>query len=456
MKLLGGILGLLSNLGLFGIVVLLLAVNKFSAELPNYKQLEDYHPPLVTRVLAGDGRLLAEYAIEKRVFVPISAIPSRVKRAFLSAEDKTFYTHPGIDFPGIAAAMLTNVKNYGSDRRPIGASTITQQVAKNFFFSGEATRSLRAQGQGADPRLPHRAGLLQGPHPRALPQRDLSRVGGLWRRRGGAQLLRQVARRADDRRGRLSRRPAEGAQQLSPHAASRGGEGAARLGDRPHAGGRLHHRERGRPALAEPLLPRKRGTTEAVSADYFAEEVRRELGERYGEGARGLYEGGLSVRTTLDPKLQEIADRVLRAGLVAYDRATAGADRSPRSIRRPDWQKRLAMVPAPEWLYEWHLAMVLEAGAKDATIGFADGSEGTIPLAELRWARHAREGKVVGASIAKAVRRAEGRRGRHRRQGREERGRQGLPGRYLCAAPDARGQRRASSRWTRTPAACWR
>src|SRR5262249_30174332 len=130
---------LLANLGLFGIVALLFAVSRFSTDLPDYKQLAEYHPPLVTRVLAGDGRLLAEYAIEKRVFVPSSAIPETVKHAFISAEDKTFYAHPGIDLPGIAAAMLTNIKNYGSGRRPIGASTITQQVAKNFFFSGEAS-----------------------------------------------------------------------------------------------------------------------------------------------------------------------------------------------------------------------------------------------------------------------------------------------------------------------------
>src|SRR5215510_5093630 len=139
MRLLSGVLGLLSNLGLFGVVAVLLAVNKFSAELPDYQQLKEYHPPLVTRVLAGDGRLLAEYAIEKRVFVPSTAIPEPVKLAFIAAEDKTFYTHPGIDLPGIAAAMLTNIKNYGTGRRPIGASTITQQVAKNFFFSGEVS-----------------------------------------------------------------------------------------------------------------------------------------------------------------------------------------------------------------------------------------------------------------------------------------------------------------------------
>ena len=148
----------------------------------------------MTRVLAGDGRLLAEYAIEKRVYVPIRAIPRRVIDAFLAAEDKTFYEHPGIDVPGIVNAILINAKNHlgGGDRRPVGASTITQQVAKNFLLTQRGL--LRAQDQGGDPRLPHRAGLQQGPHPRALSEPDLSGPGFLWRGRGVARLFRQAAR----------------------------------------------------------------------------------------------------------------------------------------------------------------------------------------------------------------------------------------------------------------------
>src|SRR5262249_48622169 len=162
--------------------------------------------------------------------------------------------------------------------------------------------------------------------------------------------------------------------------------------------------EQAEQAQAEPLQPRKRGTTETVSADYFAEEVRREIAtsKEPNLGTNGLYQGGLYVRSTLDPKLQEIADRVLRAGLVRYDLRHGYRGPVAQIDPGPDWQKRLAAVPAPEWLYEWRLAMVVEAADKSANIGFADGAAGTIPLAELRWARHVREGKVVGAAIEKA------------------------------------------------------
>lgn len=117
----------------------LLILYHFGRDLPDYQQLAHYEPPTVTRVHAGDGSLLAEYAREKRVFVPVSAIPKRVVYAFLAAEDKTFYRHPGVDLPGILRAAVTNLVNYATNRRPVGASTITQQVTKNFLLSNEAS-----------------------------------------------------------------------------------------------------------------------------------------------------------------------------------------------------------------------------------------------------------------------------------------------------------------------------
>src|SRR5882672_5385257 len=109
----------------------------YSKELPDYSQLQDYEPAVMTRVHASDGRLLAEYAKERRLYLPIQAIPKQVINAFIAAEDKNFYEHNGIDFSGIARAATVYVQNYGSGRRPQGASTITQQVAKNFLLTNE-------------------------------------------------------------------------------------------------------------------------------------------------------------------------------------------------------------------------------------------------------------------------------------------------------------------------------
>src|SRR5881275_2468875 len=111
----------------------------FSRDLPEYSQLQDYEPPVMTRVHASDGALLGEYSKERRLYLPIQAVPKLVINAFLAAEDKNFYEHGGIDFSGMARAAVLYAQNYGSNRRPQGASTITQQVAKNFLLTNEVS-----------------------------------------------------------------------------------------------------------------------------------------------------------------------------------------------------------------------------------------------------------------------------------------------------------------------------
>src|SRR5262249_1088515 len=138
-RILSFLLGTLLFLGVVGAIAAWLVYEHFSQDLPDYYQLASYDPPVVSRIYAGDGRLLSEYATHNPLFVPISAMPKRVINAFLAAEDKTFYTHPGVDLPGVLNAVWINVKNLGDDRRPVGASTITQQVTKNFLLSNEVS-----------------------------------------------------------------------------------------------------------------------------------------------------------------------------------------------------------------------------------------------------------------------------------------------------------------------------
>jgi penicillin-binding protein 1A len=111
----------------------------YSQDLPDYSQLQNYEPPVMTRVHAADGSLLAEYATQRRLYLPIQAVPNLIKNAFIAAEDKNFYEHPGIDVYGIARAAMSYVENYGRGRHPQGASTITQQVAKNFILGNQVT-----------------------------------------------------------------------------------------------------------------------------------------------------------------------------------------------------------------------------------------------------------------------------------------------------------------------------
>ena len=204
--------------------------------------LARYEPPVTTRIHASDGSLMGEFARERRLYLPIQAVPDRVKAAFLSAEDKNFYNHPGIDITGLGRALITNFKNMGG--RPAPGRRLDHHPAGRQELPAHLRPDHRPQDQGDDPGVPHRAGLFEGPHPRALRQRDLLRPWRLRHRRRGAHLLRQIGQRADRRRGRLSGGAAQGAVELPSVQAHRPRDRAPQLGDRPDGRQRLRRRAR--------------------------------------------------------------------------------------------------------------------------------------------------------------------------------------------------------------------
>ncbi|HVR66334.1 MAG TPA: penicillin-binding protein 1A [Verrucomicrobiae bacterium] len=402
MRLLGRIASALFLLLLVGTLVIYLILLRISSDLPDYQQLANYEYPVVTRVLAGDGRLLAEYSIEKRVYVPIRAIPRRVIDAFLAAEDKTFYEHPGIDVPGIVNAILINAKNHigGGDRRPVGASTITQQVAKNFLLTNEVSYERKVK----EAILAYR--IEQAYSKDRILELYLNQIYlGQGSYGVAAASLDYFNKRLDELT--ISEAAYIAGLPKAPENYNMFRKPAEAKGRRDWVIGRMLEdgrisKDEAIGAKEEALVSRKRGEAEVVRADYFAEEVRRELIKNPEIGEDGLYKGGLYVRSTLNPKFQDIADRVLRAGLVRYDLRHGYRGPVAKIELGEDWAMKLAAVAPPADLYDWRLAAVLSADDKEARIGFADKSEGTMPLAELKWARFAEGGKVVGKAIAKA------------------------------------------------------
>jgi len=371
-------------------------VYHFSRDLPDYSQLQDYEPPVMTRVHAADGELLAEYAKERRLYLPIQAIPKPVINAFISAEDKNFYEHTGLDFNGIARAGWLYLQNFGTNRRPQGASTITQQVAKNFLLTNEVsfTRKIKeallalkiertytkdkilelylneiylgfgAYGVAA-------AALLYFDKPvNELTLPEAAYLAALPKAPGSLNPFRQ-RERATERRNYVIDRMVEN------------GYVTAQAGEK---------------ARKEPLIIAQRRATNShiIAADYFAEDMRREIYEKYGE--KGLYEGGLSVRTTLDPKMQVIAHKALTDGLVRYDEAQGFRGAIQKIDISGDWGLKLADVRAFNDVAPWRLAVVLETNEQSARIGFQPAREpggavsrerqiGNIPLEGVKWAR---------------------------------------------------------------------
>ena len=374
------------GLGFLGGLALAYLFYIYGRELPDYRQLARYEPPTVTRIHAGDGRLLAEYAKEKRVFVPISAIPERVKQAFIAAEDKNFYRHFGVDPIGIVRAVFENVRRLRERRRPVGASTITQQVAKNFLLSNEV--SLERKIKEAILALRIERTFTKD----KILELYLNEIY-LGRRSYGvaAAALNYFDKSLDDLTlaeaaflAGLPKAPSRYDPERDPEAAYR---------RRAYVIGRMLEDgyitpEEAEKALAEPLVLRRRAETELARADFFVEEVRRRLVARLGE--KGFYEGGLSVRATVQPRLQAIADRALRDGLAAYDRRRGGW-RGPLGHIDPDrplgWASALARFDPGFELFRWRVALVLDVSPAQAELGFADGSTGFLPFEGLAWAR---------------------------------------------------------------------
>jgi penicillin-binding protein 1A len=369
----------------------------FSKELPDYSQLQDYEPAVMTRVHAVDGQLLAEYARERRLYLPIQAVPKLVTNAFIAAEDKNFYEHGGLDFTGIARAGVSYIQNYGTGRRPQGASTITQQVAKNFLLTNEVsmTRKIKeallamkierafskdrilelylneiylgigAYGVAAASLLyfnksVHELSLPEAAYLAALPKGPNNYHP--FRRRDDAIARRNYVldRMTEDR-------------FISPQAAEE--------------------------AKRAPLVVTTRPTGAQIAAsEYFAEEVRRYISDKYSE--KKLYEGGLSVRTTLDPNLQKAARKSLVDGLVRYDENVGYRGAIERIEVTGDWGARIADIKALADIAPWRLAVVLELNDQGARIGFQPAREpggalvkqreyGVIGLDGVKWAKPA-------------------------------------------------------------------
>ncbi len=366
----------------------------FARGLPDYQQLADYEPPVLTRVHAGDGRILAEFAIERRLFVPVSAMPRHVIQAFISAEDKNFWTHPGISIPDILRAAVFNLLH--RDRRPVGASTITQQVAKNFLLTNEVSLERKVK----EAILAFR--IEQALSKERILELYLNEIYlGFGAYGVAAAALNYFNKSLDELTIAEAAFLAALPKAPSNYNPIRYPETAKARRDwvigRMLEDGAITKAE-AEMARQTPLQVRSRSEIETVRADYFTEEVRRELLQRFGE--RGLYGGGLSVRTTLDPKLQEIAVSALRNGLIAYDRRHGWRGPIARIDPGIGWERRVQATARPAGLLpEWQLAVVLDINDAGAEIGLADGTRGFIPFSEIQWARQPLEEQRLGPPL---------------------------------------------------------
>lgn len=369
----------------------------FSKDLPDYSQLQDYEPPVMTRVHAVDGSLVGEYARERRLYLPIQAVPKLVINAFLAAEDKNFYEHGGIDFTGMARAAVVYAQNFGSNRRPQGASTITQQVAKNFLLTNEVSFARKIKEALLAMRIERtysKDKILE------LYLNEIYLGSGAYGIAAASLVYfdKSVNELSVAEASYLAALPKMPGSLHPIRNRDRAIERRNYVVDRLLENGWVKQADADK-ARKDPLTIAARNTGAHIFAgEYFAEEVRRDIFERYGE--KKLYEGGLSVRTTLDPKVQVMARRAMVAGLVRYDQEQGYRGPVSKLDVSGDWGVKLADIKSLSDISPWRMAVVLETSDQSARIGFQPPRElggavskerqtGLITLDGVKWARAA-------------------------------------------------------------------
>jgi len=386
-------------LAVIGIIVGFLLFNHYSKDLPDYSQLAQYDPPTVTRLYAGDGKLLAEYATEKRMFVPLSAIPLRVRQAFISAEDKNFYEHEGIDFGGIVRAIRDNIINYGMGKSLVGGSTITQQVVKNFLLTNEKSIERKIKEAILAMRISQ---VYRKDKILELYLNEIYLGQGSYGVASAAQSYfnKSMDELTIEEAALLAAQPKAPSEFNPKKNYNRAKERRDWVIDRMCDAGYIT-KDDAEAAKKTPITLKSRDNAEVAHADFFAEEVRRQLAAMYGEDA--LYEGGLVVKTTLDPTLQDYADRSLRKALIEYDRR--------RGYRGPmthvsltgikDTFARLERDHANQIFDGQKLAVVTQLEDKRASLLFDDDSRGLIPMGLLKWTRRVIGDGQLGPDVKK-------------------------------------------------------
>ena len=369
----------------------------YSKDLPDYSQLQDYEPPVMTRVHATDGALLGEYSKERRLYLPIQAVPKMVINAFLAAEDKNFYEHGGIDFTGMARAAVLYAQNFGSNKRPQGASTITQQVAKNFLLTNEVSFTRKIKEALLAMRIERTYSKDK------ILELYLNEIYlGLGAYGVAAASLVYFDKSVNEltiaEASYLAALPKAPSSLHPVKNRDRAIERRNYVIDRLVENGWIKQTDADKARKDAMTVTSRSNAAHTFAGEYFAEEVRRDVFERYGE--KKLYEGGLSVRTTLDPKLQVIARKTMTAGLVKFDEASGYRGAVSKLDISGDWGVKLADVKALSDISPWRMAVVLETSDQSARIGFQPGRElggavakdrqtGLITLEGVKWAKAA-------------------------------------------------------------------
>lgn len=366
----------------------------YSADLPNHEQLSNYEPPTLSRIYSGNGLVMDEFARERRIFTPVDEMPDLVKQAFISAEDKNFYTHAGYDPTQILSALYTALRG----GRLRGASTITQQVMKNFLLDGSRKIERKIKEIVLAARIEN---TLSKDDILSLYLNEIFLGQNSYGVTAAAQTYfnKSLEELTIAEAAFLAIHP----KDPNEYHPARNPEGAIRRRNfvlKEMYENNYITEEEMESAQAEGLVTVQGG--QIVSArdempprNYFTNEIRRQLSQTLGE--EELFAGGLSIRATMDPELQMVAAAALQHGLVAYDRAQElyygpiGEIEGAAEMEEQEWRSAMNVMVLPRDIEGWYPATILKVGDTSARVGidgFPEDDDGHyIFIRDAQWAR---------------------------------------------------------------------
>ena len=353
----------------------------FSSDLPDYKILANYKPPVSSRVHSGEGQLIAEYALQKRLFIPYGSIPKKVVNSFLSAEDKNFFSHPGIDAKSITRATIKNLKNIFSEKRLEGASTITQQVAKNFLLTNEV--SLKRKIKEA---------ILAFRIERAYSKERIMELylNQIYLGEGtygiAAASLEYFDKAVSDlsyEESALLAALPKAPSKYNPNKSIKIAKTRRDLVLKNLFENSYINKNQYENLKNKPIKTKKRKIKLLEEANFYSEEVRRIVTDTYGYD--DLYKGGLSIRTPLNSNYQIEALKALREGLEEYDKRHGW--RGPiTNLSSTEWQKNIQEF-IPDKSLNWKLAKIIDVGKLIVKIEIENKEIGFIDFNNVSWTR---------------------------------------------------------------------
>ena len=353
----------------------------FSSDLPDYKILASYKPPISSRVHSGEGQLIAEYALQKRLFISYEAIPKKVIYAFLSAEDKNFFSHPGIDAKSITRAIIKNIKNIFSNKRLEGASTITQQVAKNFLLTSEVSIKRKIKEAILAFRI-EKAYSKERIMELYLNQIYLGE-GTYGIAAASLEYFDKAVNQLKYEESALLAALPKAPSKYNPYKSKKVAKIRRNIVLKNLHENSFIDTEQYEKLIRKKIVLKKRKITLLQEANFYSEEVRRKISKKY--GYNDLYKGGLSIRTPLNSKYQIEALKALREGLEEYDKRHGW--RGPiKNIKKNDWVKYVKDLKIDKSL-NWKLAKVINVNKMSVKIETIDQENGFINFANVAWTR---------------------------------------------------------------------